>query len=172
MSAFAYTKGRFPVMEALDLPLGYPSGKVASRVANDYFKKMNPQELKNVKVLYIHTHGPGFLHTNKPAKSLANLKGMKILATGTGGQIVTSLGGVAVAMAQGETYEAIQKGIVDGMLGPIEVLKGWKQDEVVKSTTGCNIIGYTTGFFVVMNLQKWNAMPKDVQKAFTDVSEQ
>src|SRR4030066_1754686 len=26
MSCFAYTRGRFPVMEALDLPLGYPNG--------------------------------------------------------------------------------------------------------------------------------------------------
>jgi len=27
MSCFAYTRGRFPVMEALDLPLGYIDGK-------------------------------------------------------------------------------------------------------------------------------------------------
>ena len=172
MSAFSYTKGRFPIMEALDLPLGYKSGRIASSVANEYFKSKNPKELKSVKVLYVHAHGPGLLHTTLPVKSLSDIKNMKIRATGTSAQIVNALGGVAVAMSQGETYEAISKGIVSGTFGPMEVLKGWKQGEVIKSTTNCNAIGYTTGFFVAMNIKKWNALPKDVQKIFTDVSEQ
>ena len=54
MSCFAYTRGRFPIMEAVDLPLGYPSGKIATRVAYEFCKKMNPKELRNVKVLVIH----------------------------------------------------------------------------------------------------------------------
>ena len=33
-SCFAYTRGRFPVTAALDLPLGYPNGRVASQVAS------------------------------------------------------------------------------------------------------------------------------------------
>ncbi len=57
MSAFAYTRGRFPVMEALDLPLGYPNGRTATRVANDCYRKMKPRELDQVKVLYLHAHG-------------------------------------------------------------------------------------------------------------------
>ena len=59
MSCFAYTRGRFPVMEALDLPLGYPNGKVATRVANEFYELEKPEELKDVKVLYLHAHGPG-----------------------------------------------------------------------------------------------------------------
>jgi len=73
-------------------------------------------------------------------------------------------------MPQGETYEALSKGIADGTIGPIEVLKGWKQGEVIKSTTDCHDVGYTTVFFVVMNLKKWNALPADVRKAFEDAS--
>jgi len=38
MSCFAYTRGRFPAMEAIDLPLGYPSGKVATQVINKFRK--------------------------------------------------------------------------------------------------------------------------------------
>ena len=78
MSVFAYTRGRFPVMEALDLPLGYPSGLVATRTANEFYNKFQPEELKDVKVLYLHGHGPGLLHTKKAVKSLADLKGMKM----------------------------------------------------------------------------------------------
>jgi len=170
MSYFALSRGRFPQMEALDLPLGYPNGRVATRVANDFYQTMKPKALENVKVLYLHAHGPGLLHTKKPVKTLDDLKGMKIRSTGFSAKIASALGAVPVAMPQGETYEALSKGIVDGTIGPIEVLKGWKQAEVVKSTTDCFDVGYTTAFFVVMNLKKWNALPPDVRKVFDDVS--
>jgi len=170
MSCFAYTRGRLPLLEALDLPMGYPSGMVATLVANDFVKKMDPKELADVKVLYLHAHGPGLLHTQKPVSSMADLKSMKIRSTGLSAKIVESLGGVSVAMPQGGTYEALQKGVVQGTLAPMETLKGWKQAQVIKYTTDCTNIGYTTAMFVVMNKKTWNSLPKDVQKVFDDVS--
>jgi TRAP-type C4-dicarboxylate transport system substrate-binding protein len=172
MSVFAYTRGRFPMMEALDLPLGYPNGRVATRVANEFFKKFTPKELEGVKVFYIHAHGPGLLHTKKPVTTLEQLKGMKIRSTGLSAKIAEALGAVPVAMPQGQTYESLQKGVVEGTFAPIETLKGWKQAEVVKSTTDCSEIGYTTAMFVVMNLQKWNSLPADVRKVMEEVSAQ
>ncbi len=170
MSCFAYTRGRFPVMEAVDLPLGYPDGKTATLVANEFYSKMNPAELNDVKVLYLHAHGPGLLHTKKPVRTLADMKGLKVRSTGFSAKVVSALGGVPVAMPQGATYEALQKGVVDGTFAPIETLKGWKQGEVVKYTTNSSDIGYTTGMFVVMNKKKWNQLPADVQQIFTEVS--
>ncbi|MBW2561389.1 MAG: C4-dicarboxylate ABC transporter substrate-binding protein, partial [Deltaproteobacteria bacterium] len=82
MSCFAYTRGRFPVMAAVDLPHGYPDGRVATRVANEFAKTMAPKELDDVKVLYIHAHGPGLLSTKKPVRVLEDIKGMKIRSTG------------------------------------------------------------------------------------------
>ncbi len=73
-------------------------------------------------------------------------------------------------MGQGGAYEALQKGVVEGTLSPIEVLKGWKQAEVIKYTTACFSVGYTTGFYVVMNEKKWQALPKNAQKVMTKVS--
>ena len=170
MSCFAYTRGRFPVMEAADLPLGYPSGKVTSRVVNDFYNKFKPAELSDVKVLYIHGHGPGLLHTRKPVNSLEDIKGMKIRSTGLSAKVVEALGGVPVAMPQGATYESLQKGVVEGTLGPMEVLKGWHQGEVIKHTTDCHAIGYTVSMFVVMNLKKWNSLPEDIQQIFEATS--
>jgi TRAP-type C4-dicarboxylate transport system substrate-binding protein len=170
-SLFAYTRGRFPVMAAVDLPMGYADGKVASRVAQEFAIAFKPKELSDVKVLYLHAHGPGLLHTKKPVKKLEDLKGMKIRATGLSAKIVKALGGVPVAMPQGGTYEALKKGVVEGTFGPMEVLKGWKQAEVIKYTTECYSIGYTTTFFVVMNLDKWNSLPADIKKIFDEVSD-
>ncbi len=168
-SCFAYTRGRFPVMAAVDLPMGYPNGKVASRVADEFAKTVNPPELQDVKVLYVHAHGPGLLHTKKPVKTLEDLKGMKIRATGLSAKVVEALGGVPVAMPQGDTYESLQKGVVEGTFGPMEVLKGWKQGEVIDYTTECFSVGYTTAMFVVMNLEKWNALPDDVKKVIDEL---
>jgi TRAP-type C4-dicarboxylate transport system substrate-binding protein len=170
MSVFAYTRGRFPMIEVLDLPMGYPNGRVATRVANEFYKKFTPKELEGVKLLYIHAHGPGLLHTKTPVTTMEQLKGMKIRSTGLSAKIVEALGAVPVAMPQGQTYESLQKGVVEGTFAPIETLKGWKQAEVIKSTTDCSGIGYTTAMFVVMNLKKWNALPADVRKVMEEVS--
>ncbi|MBN1636659.1 MAG: TRAP transporter substrate-binding protein [Deltaproteobacteria bacterium] len=170
MSCFAYTRGRFPVMEVVDLPLGYTSGKVATLTVNEFYAKTKPQELDDVHLLYIHAHGPGLLHTKKPVETLDQLKGMKIRSTGLSAKVVEALEGVPVAMPQGNTYEALQKGVVEGTFAPIETLKGWKQGEVIKYTTDCNMIGYTTAMFVVMNKQKWEQLPESIQKIFSDVS--
>ncbi len=172
MSCFAYTRGRFPVMEGVDLPLGYPSGMVATKTVNEFYKVMNPAELKDVKVLYIHAHGPGLLHTKKEVKSLDDIKGLKIRSTGLSAKVVAALKGIPVAMSQGATYEALQKGVVEGTFAPIETLKGWRQAEVIKYTTDCRDIGYTTSMFVVMNLQKYNSLSDDQKKIFTDVSDE
>ena len=171
MSCFAYTRGRFPVMEAIDLPMGYPNGKVATLAANEFFKAMDPKELEDVKVLYIHAHGPGLLHTKKPVNKLEDLKGMKIRSTGLSAKVISALGGVPVAMPQGATYESLQKGVVDGTIGPIETLKGWKQGEVIKHTTVCDKIGYTTAMYIIMNKKKWDALPEDIKAIMTEVSE-
>lgn len=172
MSVFAYTRGRFPMMEALDLPMGYPNGRVATRVANEYLRKWMPKELEGVKVLYLHAHGPGLLHTKKPVTTLEQIKGMKIRSTGLSAKVTEALGAVPVAMPQGQTYESLQKGVVEGTFAPIETLKGWKQAEVIKSTTDSSGIGYTTAMFVVINLQKWNSLPADVRKVIEEVSDQ
>ncbi|HQJ08499.1 MAG TPA: TRAP transporter substrate-binding protein [Deltaproteobacteria bacterium] len=170
MSCFAYTRGRFPVMEAVDLPLGYPNGMAATKIANEFYNEVKPPELDDVHVLYIHAHGPGLLHTKKPVSTLKDLKGMKIRSTGLSAKMVEVLGGVPVAMPQPGTYEALQKGVVEGTFAPMETMKGWKQGEVVKATTDCTNVGYTTAMFVVMNMAKWDALPEDVKKVFTDVS--
>jgi TRAP-type transport system periplasmic protein len=170
MSVFGYSRGVFPAMEAIDLPNGYPNGKVATLVINEFYKKFKPKELDKVKVLYLHAHGPGLLHTKKPVHSLADLKGMKVRSYGFNARMVSALGAVPVSLPQGGVYEALQKGVADATFGPAEVLKGWKQAEVIKYTIDCRSIGYTAGFYVIMNLDRWNALPKDVQRVFEQVS--
>ena len=171
-SVLAYTRGKFPLTEVSDLPLGIKSGLVASKAINEYYKKFKPKELDEVKVMYLHGHGPGILHTKKGVTKLEDLKGMKIRCTGMAAKIVTALGGVPVAMPMGETYDALSRGVVDGSMAPYEALQGWKWGEVVRFTTENFGSSYSTGMFVVMNKDKWNSLPPDIQKIIEQVNQE
>jgi len=172
-SVLSYTLGRFPLTEVIDLPMGYKSGTAATKLVNAYYNKFKPKELDDVKVMYLHAHGPGILHTNKkPIKTLEDLKGVKIRSTGTVARIASALGATPVAMPMPETYDALSKGIADGVMCPIEALEGWKLGEVVKYTTQNYGSAYTIAFFVVMNKDKWNSLPPDVQKIIEQVNQE
>ena len=172
MSVFAYTRGRFPLLEALDLPLGYPDGVTATKIANEMVKKYKPEELSGVHVLYLHAHGPGIFASRKKVERAKDLASMKIRATGLSAKIVTALGGTPVSMSQGDTYEALQKGVVDATFCPVETLKGWKQGEVIDYVVDTKSIGYTTSMFVVMNKAKWDSLPDDLKSVVTEVSDE
>jgi TRAP-type transport system periplasmic protein len=172
MSVVSYVKGRFPLSEVIDLPLGYKNGLQVTKLCNAYYDKFKPKEFDDVKIMYMHGHGPGILHTKKPVEKLEDLKGMKIRCTGTSSRVASALGGTPVAMPQNETYDALQKGVVDGVLSPIETLKGWKFAEVIKSTTENFGSSYTLLFFVAMNKKKWDALPKDVQETIEQVNKE
>ena len=59
-----------------------------------------------------------------------------------------------------------RKGFCEATLAPIEVLKGWKQGEVIKYTSETYSIGYTSGLYLFMNKDKWESLPKDIQEIF------
>jgi TRAP-type C4-dicarboxylate transport system substrate-binding protein len=163
-SVFAYTRGRFPVMAAVDLPLGYTSGKAATELINRTYDKFKPAELQDTQVMYLHAHGPGLFHTSqKPIKVMEDIKGLKFRAHGTSALVVTALGGTPVPKPMPETYEMLQKGVVDGAVYPLEANKGWKLGEVTRYATAAFDAAYTTSFFVVMNKDRWNELPAEIQ---------
>jgi TRAP-type C4-dicarboxylate transport system substrate-binding protein len=169
-SVLGYTRGKFPMMAMIDLPLGYRSGTQATGLINAYYNKFKPKELDEVKVLFLHAHGPGIVHTKKPVYKLEDLKGMKIRAQGTVVPIVAALGGSPVGMTMPETYDALRTGVADGAMAPFEALEGFKWGEVVSSSTEDYGAAYTAGMFVIMNKQKWNTLPADIQAIVEQVS--
>jgi TRAP-type C4-dicarboxylate transport system substrate-binding protein len=172
MSVCSYTAGRFPLTEVIDMPLGYKNAKQVTRLCNAFFKQFKPKEFDDVKIMYLHGHGPGIFHTKKPVEKMEELKGMKIRCTGTSKKVVAALGATPVAMPQPETYDALQKGVVEGTVSPIETLKGWKFAEVIKSTTENFGSSYSVAFFVAMNKKKWDSLPKAIQETIEKVNEE
>jgi len=171
MSCFSYTRGQFPVLEAFELPgVLYENSKVASMVAWDGIKQLNPEEVQDTKLLMVIATGPGDLFTTIPIRTLEDLQGVEIRATGISATTNELLGGTPVAMPQSDAYEALSKGVVKGNLSPVEVLKGWKHGEVTQYLTRTPFL-YNTLFFVTMNLDKWNSLPADLQEIIISETE-
>jgi len=164
--AMSYQPGRFPVSEAVDLPIGFTSARAASLALYDLIEKY-PKEFEKVKILTFFTCPPADIMTTKPVNSLSDLKGMEIRSSGTGADVIKRLGGIPIAMPQSDTPEALQKGIVKGMASSMEILKDFNFAAYTPYALETNL--YVVSFAVVMNKDKWNSLPADVKKVIDDL---
>ncbi len=171
-SLLAYAPGRLPLSEVLQQPLGYRNPYQATKMANEYYKKFKPKEFDDVKVMFLHGAAPGFIYTKKPAKSMADLKGLRIKANAENADIVKNLGASPVTMPVTETYDGLSRGVIDGCLFPLEALQGFKIGEVVKTVIENYGMSYMTSMYVVMNKAKWAAISPADQKAIEKLNEE
>ena len=165
--AMSYQPGRFPISEAIDLPVGFTSAKAASLALYDLVEKYNAKEFEKVKLLTLFTCPPADFMTSRPVKSLKDLKGLEVRVSGTGADAVKRLGGIPVAMPQSETPEAIQRGVVKGIVSSMEILQDFNFAAYCPYATEANL--FVVSFAVVMNKEKWDSMPADVKKTFDDL---
>ena len=164
-----YTPGRFPVTEACDLPLGYPSGWVSNQVVNDFYEKYHPKEWDNVKVLWMHASTPNVIISTTPVRKLEDLKGLTIRAPGRVGNTVKALGATPVPMPIMEVYDALSKGVVQGVNTPFETLKTFRFAEVAKYTTSSWQVGNVYTFYVAMNKNSYKKLPPDIKGIFDEL---
>ena len=92
---------------------------------------------------------------------------MELRVSGTGSDVIKRLGGSPVAMPQSETPEAIQKGVVKGIVSSTEILKDFNFAAYCPFVTETNL--FVVSFAVVMNKDKWNSLPVDVKKVLDDL---
>jgi len=171
MSVFSYHRGRFPLTEFSDLPIGVKSCVTAAKLFTEYYVKFKPKEMDDVRVMYLHGNPPSVVHTvKKVVLNLEDLKGLKMRVTPLGTPIAKALGAAPVAMPMGDAYDALSKNVVDGGFFPYEALEGWKLGEVVKYTTESWPVGFTSAWYVIMNKSKWDSIPPDMQKTIEQVN--
>lgn len=166
LSHVEYTPGRMPVTEAVGLPLGYPSGWVANEVANDFYNKFKPKEWKDVEVLWMHTSTPNVMITKKAVRTLEDLKGMTIRAPGSIGDTIKALGATPAPTPVMEVYDAMSKGVIDGVNTPFETLKTFRFAEVAKFTTASWQVGNVYPFYVIMNKNAYKKLTPELKEIF------
>ncbi|MDW8003034.1 MAG: TRAP transporter substrate-binding protein [Deltaproteobacteria bacterium] len=169
LSHIAYTPGRFPVTDVLNLPLGFPNALVGTRVANDFYRKYKPREWERLHVLALHTCGPKFIFSRKkPVLRLEDFKGLSLRGYGYEAELISALGATPRAIPMPETYDALLKGVVDGATMPLEALKFWRLAEVIKYVTECPEVGKVETFYLIMNAKTWEGLPLEIKKIFEE----
>ena len=174
LSHIGYTRGRFPVTEMLDLPLGLSSGFVATHVKDDFYRKFQQKEWNDVHVLYFFGPGPQIFATkSKPVRKLDDLKGLKFRAIARAADTVKACGAVPVALEMADLYDSLHRGLLDGTFEAMETWKGWRLGDGIKYATYTQrAAGMTYTFWVAMNKEKWNGLPDDIKKIFTQIAEE
>jgi TRAP-type transport system periplasmic protein len=125
-------------------------------------------EYPGVKPLALWTSEPNiFIMRDRQIRTPADLAGLKIRVAGTTmAEVATAFGATPVQMPIGQVYNALQTGLIDGVITGASTLSDFKLEEVANSyTLGANI--GRGSFFAVMTQAKYDALPDD-QKAAID----
>jgi TRAP-type C4-dicarboxylate transport system substrate-binding protein len=166
-----YTPGRFPHLEAFELPFMPASAAATSQAAHEYMMTVGAEDLKDYKVLAVHVHAPGTIHTKDTlVKSASDLNGLKMRGpTRVISQMLGGLGATPVGMPVPQVAPSLSKGVIDGMVVPWEIMPSFKLHELTKShTTLSGDRGlYTAPFLLLMNKAKYDSM-SDAQKKVID----
>jgi TRAP-type C4-dicarboxylate transport system substrate-binding protein len=166
--AAGYQPGRFPVIEAADLPFMVRDARGGAAAYNEWYKKYAPSEMKDVKVCFAFAHDPGTFHSrDKKILVPDDIKGMKIRPANAGmAGFMTELGGTNVQAAAPEIRDLLEKGVVDAVMFPWNSILLFGADKVTKYHMDIPL--YTTGLVWVMNRAVFDAMSAAQQKVIDD----
>ena len=138
-------------------------------VGEKLFKKL---EGRGITGLAYWDNGFKVFSANKPLKNVADYKGQKfrIQSSKVLDEQIRALGGIPQVIAFGETYQALQTGVVDGTENPPSNLFTQKMHEVQKHVTMTNH-GYL-GYAVIVNKKFWDGLPADVREQLGNAMKQ
>ncbi|MFD0916417.1 TRAP transporter substrate-binding protein [Pseudahrensia aquimaris] len=169
-----YTPGRFPSVEAFELPFMMTNAPATSKALMDYVEKHGADEFKDVKIIAMHVHGPGVIHAKGDGiRSLEDMAGKKLRGpTRVINNLLSEAGATPIGMPVPAVPEALSKGVIDGTVIPWEVTKALKVSELTNTHTefGGDRALYTAVFVFAMNKAKYDAMPDDLKKVIDDNS--
>lgn len=126
------------------------------------------EEMTGVHVLGFNVGTPMHLQLReKPVNTLEDLKGLRIRSALDYIGPLADFGAEGVTMPMTETYPALQKGVVDGVIAPYEALKSLSFAEVVKFYSE---LPHSRGAYPsrAINQAKWDSLPDDIKKVFDD----
>lgn len=127
-------------------------------------------EYKDVKNLAQSFNGGTMyqlLTVDKPIEKPEDMKGLTIWCEADYNGFVKGCGATPVNTPFSEVYSSLQKHMYDGMMIPTETLKSVNFAEVCKYCNKLNIC-YATEPGHLMNLNKFNSLPEDIQAVFDD----
>ena len=170
-----YTAGRFPRIEAFELPFMMNNAEATSMALWDYLHTVAADDFKETHLLAANVHGPGVLHTKgKPVKNVADLRGMKVRGPSRPiTKMLGYLGAIPIGMPLPAIPDALSKGTIDGCVLPWEVLPSIKGQELTRFHAEFDPAGgalYTAAFVMTMNTKRYEGLPTDLKKVIDNNS--
>ena len=169
----AHTTGSWPELGGLNLPFLYKSNedamerwKQGGELMNLINKEMDRKY--GVRILGAGIYGSLWIWTvdRKPVAKPADLKGLKIRTTGkVDAEFVKACGGSPIFLSSAETYEALQRGTIDGLTTFPGGLVGRNLDEVLRYGLDTGSPTSASAYQIYTLNKTFNGWPKDVQDA-------
>jgi TRAP-type C4-dicarboxylate transport system substrate-binding protein len=167
-----FLTGRIPVNEVSSLPgiFDWPGSMPASLTQMELYNKY-PEiraEFQGVKLLYFYYGAPTQIQTvTKQVTTMEDLRGMIMLEIGPWAQrAMKLLGGTPESLPPVENYDALAKGLADGVSVNWAGADAFGYMDAIKYSTEVSLT--QPGMLItVMNLKTWNRLPPDLQKLFT-----
>lgn len=128
------------------------------------------QKKNNIKIFHFYANGPTGITSKVQATSLSDLKGKRLnVITSTHRGVFQEMGWIPVNVKIPELYEGLSRGIIDAIFMATAANIPLKWYEVGKQHL---ILGQNTIFStpLAFNIDSWNRLPADIQKAFWDAS--
>jgi TRAP-type C4-dicarboxylate transport system substrate-binding protein len=163
-----YQPGRFPIIDAGNLPFMLADAKGGSQALDAWYRKYAAQEMKDVKFCLAFAHDPGSFHSrSKKIMVPGDVKGMKIRpAHAIIATFVTQLGGTNVQSAAPEVRDILEKGVADAVTFPWGSVPLFGIDKVTKYHMDVPL--YATSFAWVMNKSRYESMSVAQKKVIDD----
>lgn len=159
----AYTPGRFPDNEVMELPTIIRDVKESSVVFRRLYDRKLLRGYDDFYVPLLSTTHPYAIHTTRPVKKISDLKGMKLRAGGpVAGASMRALGAVPVGMPIPAVAENISKGILAGSAAEWNIMYAFRIVDVAKHHFMARL--GTVPLAVLMNRKKLESLPAAAQE--------
>ena len=165
-----FAPGVFPLTEVLQMPFMWNGSLKGSIVANDLLRKgyLDKTLTNDVKVISLNLTEPLKIWTTKPARSMADLKGLQLrVAGGLDAKTIEALGATPIMMPLPEVYQALEKGVVDGAISGFSTGMAFKFHEAAKY-----VIDMPASIAVhmhMMNKKLWDSLPQNTQQILNQI---
>ena len=164
-----WTAGRFPRVEAFELPFMMNSAEATSKALWEYVQTVVPDEFREVHTLALHVHGPGVIHSrDRVVRSPADLRGMRVRGpTRQATRLLAALGATPVGMPMPQIPEALTRGMIDAAVISWEIVPSIRLQELVRHHTEFpdgSPSPYTTTFVMAMNRRRYDSLPADLKR--------
>ena len=129
--------------------------------ADAIYDEIHRKLLNSTYLGALGSQNPFQLYTLKNITSPDQIKGLRIRTSPMYVDFLKALGANPVATKPGDVYQALERGVVDGLMWPLDSIRPWGWHEVVKYVTGPPF--YKVSHPLLMNAKKWDGLPKHIQ---------